>query len=305
MLGFCVLLIVLAVHKVRAVTVAERADIKGGVRRLFTRSSKVADPVPSDNTLRTVFPENRNPVACKELRKVGLWCFGSTWRKYILAAGISLLYGGIWFLGQLHEEVIHGVIVELLVLYGIVQIATFSARAIVTEKEGRTWIPLLTTPLSDRQIISGKMEAVLRRTIPVWLWLAIHVIVFVLIGPISPIALITIPLIVIPVIVLLMGLGLYFSTRLRSSTAAVVVTYVIPLALWFICPCIASFSPLFWLPMSLFVDVKEVLAVIYSSGEVLIFPAICLVQLIIALATGLFLLKRARKRIRLLAFDKV
>lgn len=303
MLGLCAVLTALAVRKVRMVTIAERTDIKGCVRRLLIRSSKITDSLPSDDTVSTAFPEKRNPVACKELRTVGFWGFGGRWKTYVLAAGISMLYGGVWFFGVLHEKVFHGVVVELLVIYGIFQIATFSARAIVTEKEGRTWVPLLTTPLSDKQIMSGKMEAVLRRTIPVWLWLTIHVIVFVLIGLISPIALFTIPLIVIPVIILLMGLGFYFSARLKSSTGAVVATYVIPLALWLVCPCLASFSPLFWLPMSLFVKTGDVLASLYSSGAVLIFPMICLVQLIITLATGWFLLKRAQKRIRLSTFD--
>jgi hypothetical protein len=108
-----------------------------------------------------------------------------------------------------------------------------AATAIAKEKEARTWPILLGTTLDDRQIVRGKAVAVAWRNLPIWSALAVNTAAFSILGLVLAIpsrhffrlfyilgGLVTI----VSHVVFLIGIGLYFSARFRSATAAVTAT---------------------------------------------------------------------------------
>ena len=64
------------------------------------------------------------------------------------------------------------------------------ATSITSEKETRSWPLLLATTIDDRQILFGKFIGILRRCLPVWIFLFGHIILFSLAEFIHPIAII-------------------------------------------------------------------------------------------------------------------
>jgi ABC-2 type transport system permease protein len=117
-----------------------------------------------------------------------------------------------------------------------IRTAAMAATSITKEKEARTLPLLLGTLLEPKQIIHGKALAALWRNAPAWLILALGTPVFyilmiarqkttgissldfyyyyIILGPLGTAA----------NVIFLIGLGMYFSTRLKSSTAAVMAT---------------------------------------------------------------------------------
>jgi ABC-type transport system involved in multi-copper enzyme maturation permease subunit len=120
-------------------------------------------------------------------------------------------------------------------LVATVRTAAMAATSITKEKEARTLPILLGTMLEPKQIIRGKALAALWRNAPAWLILALGIPAFsilmmvlqkmkddsmvfyssyIILGPLG----------VVANVIFLIGLGMYFSTRLKSSTAAVMAT---------------------------------------------------------------------------------
>lgn len=294
MLGFCIVLMVLCIRKVRTVTTRHRVGIvQRWWQRMRSRPSQTAAERPMP--LMT-FPEGMNPVLRKELSRAGLWGFGQSWMKIALALIICCLYGGVAYCGWLFEDAFHVIVIELLIFWGMLQVMSLSARSIVVEKEGRTWITLLTTPLDDRQILMGKVWAVIRRTAPVWLWIGIHLVVFSAIGPVSPLSMVIVPIELAVSIYFLVALGTFFSSRLKSSTAAVVATFAVPIGLSFICPVVMYINPMVIIPIGMNLGDE--------AGEIFwIFGLIWMVRLIVIACIGMALLSSAKKRIRGKVFD--
>jgi ABC-type transport system involved in multi-copper enzyme maturation permease subunit len=114
-----------------------------------------------------------------------------------------------------------------------IRTVAMAATSIAREKEARTWPILLGTTLDDWQIIRGKAVAVLWRNLPLWLAMIVSFIgYFILInlssragGPGGPSFWLYIlgGLISFTThVALLISVGMYFSVRLRSATAAVI-----------------------------------------------------------------------------------
>jgi ABC-type transport system involved in multi-copper enzyme maturation permease subunit len=109
-----------------------------------------------------------------------------------------------------------------------------AATSIAGEKEARTWPILLGTTLDDWQIIRGKAVAVLWRNLPLWLAMIVSFIAFFILmnlssrggapgGPSFYWLYTLVWLIMLGThVVFLIGVGMYFSVRLRSATAAVI-----------------------------------------------------------------------------------
>lgn len=117
---------------------------------------------------------------------------------------------------------------------------TVPATCITREKEARTWETLLTTCLTDGQILGGKIIGILRRVGLVWLP-AIAVLLLAWHFSNSPV-----PLLIAGTVLgttssaVLIGSGLYFSSRLRRSTGAVLANMTFLGVIWGLVPVIAS-----------------------------------------------------------------
>ena len=110
------------------------------------------------------------------------------------------------------------------------------ATNITTEKESRSWPLLLTTTLNDWDILFGKFLGNVRRLIPVWLLLLGHVIIFSLLGYIHPVAPIQIIILVTWIMIFLSCTGIYFSSRFKRTTTAVVMNFILAATIWALVP---------------------------------------------------------------------
>ncbi len=162
---------------------------------------------------------------------------------------LSLLLLGVayflaWWYEGLGELGFHVGFVAVVILIGLLRTAVLSGMTIAREKESRTLPILLMVPLSDTQILWQKIRAILRKTAAIWIVLAGHVAVFSLAGVLSPLLLPVMCLFIVPALFFLFGLGLFFSSLCRSTTAATIWSCVIPVFLWFFNPFLAFGNPI-------------------------------------------------------------
>jgi len=134
------------------------------------------------------------------------------------------------------DEEVHMAYVAIFLGLGMLFTIVLPATCITSEKESRSWPLLLGTTLSDRRIIVDKFLGALRRCLPIWILLFAHVIVFAIVGSIHPIAIIQIAILAAWVIVFFIGSGLYFSTRFRRTTTAVIMNFALGFVIWAIVP---------------------------------------------------------------------
>jgi ABC-type transport system involved in multi-copper enzyme maturation permease subunit len=136
----------------------------------------------------------------------------------------------------LDEDYIHVCYVLMFITIGSIFNMVLSATCITSEKESRAWPILLATSMDDWQILLGKAMGVFRRCLPIWLLLGGHVVLFVLVRYIHPIAIVHLSMFVTGLIVFLTSVGIYFSARLRRTTSAVVAIFALALLLWAVLP---------------------------------------------------------------------
>ncbi|MDH4241869.1 MAG: ABC transporter permease subunit, partial [Phycisphaerae bacterium] len=136
----------------------------------------------------------------------------------------------------LDEDFAHIAYTLIFVILGLITNIVLSATTITTEKETRSWPILLATSMGDWQILIGKAVGVFRRCLPIWLLLAGHLVLFVTVRYIHPIAIVHLAILVTWIVVFLSGSGLYFSARLKRTTSAVVANFALALTLWAVIP---------------------------------------------------------------------
>ena len=154
-----------------------------------------------------------------------------------IGAGLLVLTYLLCLWGDvLDERGVHAVYGVILTVFGLVSTATACATGIPVEKESRSWPILLSTALSDGEIAFGKVMGAVRRCLPAWTLLFVHVGLFTLLGVLHPVALVQLAMLVSGVLVLLAGLGAYVGSRLRRANAAVVTCFGVGLAVWVILP---------------------------------------------------------------------
>ncbi|KPK86294.1 MAG: hypothetical protein AMJ81_01560, partial [Phycisphaerae bacterium SM23_33] len=154
----------------------------------------------------------------------------------IMFGAAALTYAVCGFYGMLDDRSPHVMYVWLFLLIGAVCTGVLAAASITSEKESRCWPLLLGTTMSDGQILLGKAAGVVGRSLPVWLLLLGHVVVFAILRYIHPVTIVHVGMLAVYVIVFLTGLGLYFSACFRRSTAAVTATIGVAGVIWAVMP---------------------------------------------------------------------
>jgi ABC-type transport system involved in multi-copper enzyme maturation permease subunit len=181
-----------------------------------------------------------SPIVWKECR-VSLW---KGWKKKLsVSLTIILLLFTYLLVGnenELNDRDTHIIYVLVFFFLGIVSNAIMAATTITSEKESRSWPILMVTTLSDFKIVLGKAVGLLRRCYPIWLLLAGHVLIFTCVGYIHPAVFFHLSIIVIGIILFLCGSGLYFSTRLKRTTTAVMSNAGLALGIWALLPLLAG-----------------------------------------------------------------
>ena len=178
------------------------------------------------------------PIIWKELRSP---IFRRHKIRTCIFAFIGLiLLSGTYYLcvkaNVLDDEGTHAAYAVIFMAVGMLFTIVLPATSITTEKESRSWPVLLATPLDDKDILLGKFVGALRRCFPAWLLLFGHIIAFWLAGFIHPLAIIQTGMLVTWIMIFLSGSGLYFSSRFKSTTTAVIMNFTLAAAIWAILP---------------------------------------------------------------------
>jgi len=128
--------------------------------------------------------------------------------------------------------------IGLVLVAGLVQVAVLSACTIVPERQARTLPLLLATPLSEWEIVQAKALGVLRKTSPTWALLAVQVLVFTVLGSLSAGRAMLVMVVALGAVAFVLGVGIYFSTRVGSTSVAVLAALVTATLLWLGLPVI-------------------------------------------------------------------
>ncbi len=170
----------------------------------------------------------------------------------------------------------------------IIRLGVAAAGSVTREKEACTWAILLTTPLSDEEIIKGKLNAAFRRNLPLLIPLSVLYVLAALLGPTYKLGPLLVVLSVgvglVGSVVFLLGVGVYLSTRLKTTAGAVASTFALYLVPKLFCCGVPG--PLFLLsPGS-------------TGGPFAGLFAVALVSPAFHAAAGLLCLRAARRRLR-------
>jgi len=206
-------------------------------KRRGAGAAAVADEVSDGPVKRVIGP----PVIWKELRAPFIQ--GVNNRNSYIGLGMAIAALIVTYIVAARERVLDDGFAQfsyglLFLLMGIIFSVVFSATRITAERESQTWSLLLATALRDRDILLGKAVSAFRRCLPIWGLLAGHLVLFVLIGYIHPVAIVHVVLVVVWVTCFIIGAGLYFSTRSARTTSSVVASFALMVGLWVVAPAV-------------------------------------------------------------------
>ncbi len=224
-------LLVVSVLKVRHAALSEAF---GGNRMLRSKNKKSDINTSQPQTLTgPVKRVTGAPVFWKERYK-GFFGRSKTDAAITILLFVMAILAGVLFLFSAHNNMF--IIFPYYLLSGVylivmIRLAIFIAGSIAGEKESRTWPILLTTPLEDKDIILGKVVAAIWRNIPflVLYMLLLGIFYFCVnlqrfsLGQIL-ISLLIAAASIIGSVLFLIGNGLYFSVRFRTTTSAIAAT---------------------------------------------------------------------------------
>jgi len=162
----------------------------------------------------------------------------------------------------LQENFVHVTYVLMFVFIGSIFTMVLSATCITSEKESRAWPIMLATSMDDWHILLGKAGGVFRRCLPIWLLLAGHILLFVCVRYIHPIAIAHLLIFVAGLVAFLTGAGIYFSSRFKRTTSAVVANFGLAIALWAVLPGVFGLISAFTRDR----DHQNALAMYYSAN---------------------------------------
>jgi ABC-type transport system involved in multi-copper enzyme maturation permease subunit len=240
MLAFSLILLLLATVFVRR---AALTQIAGSRSADVPKKKKRPKEALYSHKLRSV---TGSPVLWKEM------CLPlfSRHRKIIVLLIIASL--GILFLSylllnadsprNLRDEEVHFFYISVFVGLGVLFSLIIPATVISSEKESRSWMILLATPLTARQIVWAKFLGSLRRCFPAWSFLFLHMIIFVASGIIRPLALVQMPMIFLGTIAFCAATGVYFSHRFKHTTTAVIWNFSFAAAIWLVLPFVIAIT---------------------------------------------------------------
>lgn len=245
----CVLMLTASAFLItRAVKVVRKVALRQAVgavelipkhRLRKSRTSLLTNRI-SDNTgiIREI---KGSPVLWKERRAPLIQ--GGEGRNSIIGLVITIIvllitYGICAVQGVLDEDFTHVSYTLMFIIIGSIFTIVPSATCITSEKESSAWPILMVTSLSEWQIIIGKALGVFYRCLPVWLLLAGHIIIFILVGYIHPIAIVHLTILIMGLTAFLIGLGLYCSSRFKRTTSAVVADFIFNGVFWAVIPIV-------------------------------------------------------------------
>jgi len=258
MLGASALLIAMCVKVVRKVALRQAVgQIESVTNRIRAKKSKKssrrhAKQPELSGVIRHV---TGSPVLWRELRAPMIR--GAEGRNSIIGLAIAIIallitYGTCE--DYLDEAFTQTGYVMMFTVIGSVFTIILSATSVTSEKETRSWPILLATSMDDWHILMGKAIGVFRRCLPIWLLMAGHISLFICMRYIHPIAILHMLMCTIGLVVFLTGAGIYFSSRLKRTTSAVIASFALALFLWVILPSMLGLVSVFTQEYDIFRD---------------------------------------------------
>ncbi len=234
MLVSSAVLLLVSVIKVRKVALLQATGQLGR----FSRKKPADGAVKSRLNISAIRPVGKLAFLWKELRTP---LFGRNKIIAIIVISISLIlllmtYVLVAIENGLDNLGVQALYLSTLGVVGGLFAIILPAASVTSEKESRCWPILLVTTLSDWQILLGKIIGTLRRCVPTWFLMFGHLIVFTIIGYIHPVALIHIPILVTWVVIFFLGTGIYFSSRFKHTTTAVIMNFTFAAVIWGLVP---------------------------------------------------------------------
>jgi ABC-type transport system involved in multi-copper enzyme maturation permease subunit len=280
-------LLALSVRRVRRIAVVDKGGSlqeaeagHGGMLAWLTRQVQAAEPVRRVKGAPIVWKELCIPLfrARRQLLfHILLWVAVAGFVFVLLAYFGPRVYGSFF--------------IPILILHWLfmIRLGVAAAGAVTREKEARTWAVLLATPLAEEEIVRGKAFAAFRRNLPLLVPLSALYVLAAVLGPTYTFNrlsfLVSIGVGLAASVVFLLGVGVYLSTRLKTTAGAVASTLGVYFAPKLFCCGIPG--PLFVLtPGSAHTPFAAVFAV------ALVLPALVYV------AAGLLCLRAATRRVR-------
>ncbi len=205
------------------------------IERLFWERRPAGRPIRRVKGCPIVWKELRTPL----FRPRGRYLFGAGLLILVLCLVVVALVQG-------PLDLPFFLLAQLLQLLLVVRLAISAAGACTREKEARTWPILLATPLDDDRIVKGKALGAFQRDLPLLAALLLLYLLASLLGPVDESGFFLFAgMDLIGIVLFLLGVGLYLSTRLKTTTGAVAAI----LALYFVPKlfCCGSLGPLFLL----------------------------------------------------------
>jgi ABC-type transport system involved in multi-copper enzyme maturation permease subunit len=206
------------------------AKAMAGKRAAGRASGKIR---PATAGLRRV---RGSPIVWKEARTR---IFKRRWSSLLGLAGVLAVMGvTYWLTGPslLTSDSPHLTYGIVLFILGGLATSVITATGIPVEKESGAWALLLTTPLEGREILLGKAIGGLRRSLPAWLPLFLHLGLFTALGAIHPVVLPLVAMVVFGNACFLTGSGLFWGVVLKRTATAAIANLLVAIGLWFIVP---------------------------------------------------------------------
>ena len=194
------------------------------------RAATTADVAPVRLRLSRIV--GTHPVAWREIRQRAI---RSKWVGIVIVGVIALLLLWAYIQTGFHPALAHVPTVIGLVLL-IVQACGSTSSAISGEMQSKTWHALLTTPLTAKEILLGKLAGGLVRLIPTAAIVMANLLVLTIGGALHPIALVHIAIVLVAVALVLSSFGLLMSLMQRRGNAATTTTVLAALGFWAVLP---------------------------------------------------------------------
>lgn len=195
--------------------------------------SKASSHIRKVSNLPLLWKEMRLPLLGRH-KKIVLFCLTAS----LIILVLTYLF--LWSEISLKNEEVHVMYMIIFMSLGMLFTLVIPATAVTSEKESGSWLLLLTTTQSDWQILWAKFFGVIRKCLPAWFFLFGHLIFFTLIGWINPATVVFMATIVVWIIVFLSSTGLYFSSRFRKTTTAVIMNFALAAFLWAFMPFVIA-----------------------------------------------------------------
>ena len=228
------------VKMVRKAALAQAAGIPIFTPRKKTSKSAQASDCPENPShtaqLRTV---TGSAILWKELKRPPYFRRAKILKLLVFIFALAILaftYIALAIGNDLDASDVQITYVLIMMALALLFTITLPATCITTEKESRSWPVLLGTTLSDNQILFGKFLGQIRRCLPAWILMFAHILLFIPLGIIHPIALPMMIIISTWTIIFFCSSGIYFSARFKHTTTAVIMNFALGIFLWFLIP---------------------------------------------------------------------